>query len=153
MDLRFATDDAGELYVLTKRDGMIRKVVGARLTAATAPAASVPLRRAGQCAATPPAADLRIPCRPRPSRSPPARRRTTPTAPPATAAAQGAVKAGTTLSIIEEQGGKQPPDLTDDEWDHGATDADIFTVTNKGVPPTMMVGSTGASPTRRSGTS
>ena len=28
VDLRFAVDDAGELYVLTKPDGMIRKVVG-----------------------------------------------------------------------------------------------------------------------------
>src|SRR4051812_37541247 len=41
--------------------------------------------------------------------------------------AQGAVKARLPISIIEEQGGKQPPDLTDDAWDHGGTDGEIFT--------------------------
>ena len=30
VDLRFAVDNDGELYILTKSDGMIRKVVGAR---------------------------------------------------------------------------------------------------------------------------
>jgi hypothetical protein len=30
VDLRFAEDSAGELYVLTKSDGMIRQVVGVR---------------------------------------------------------------------------------------------------------------------------
>jgi mono/diheme cytochrome c family protein len=54
--------------------------------------------------------------------------------------AQGAVKAGTTISIIAEQGGKQPPDLTDAQWDHGGTDGEIYTVIKKGVPPTMMAG-------------
>ena len=54
--------------------------------------------------------------------------------------AQGAVKAGVAISIIQEQGGKQPPDLTDDQWDHGATDGEIYTITRKGVPPTMMAG-------------
>jgi hypothetical protein len=29
VDIRFATDSAGELYVLSKSDGMIRQVVGA----------------------------------------------------------------------------------------------------------------------------
>ena len=53
---------------------------------------------------------------------------------------QGAVKAGTAISIITEQGGKQPPDLTDSQWDHGSTDAEIFNVIKKGVPPTMMAG-------------
>jgi cytochrome c len=38
--------------------------------------------------------------------------------------AQGAQKAGITISIIQEQGGKQPPDLTDAVWDHGSTDGD-----------------------------
>jgi len=52
--------------------------------------------------------------------------------------AEGAVKAGTIISIIQEQGGKQPPDLTDAEWDHGSTDGDIYTAIRKGVPPTMM---------------
>ena len=54
--------------------------------------------------------------------------------------AQGAVKAGVAISIIAEQGGKQPPDLTDPQWDHGSTDGEIFTVIKKGVPPTMMAG-------------
>src|SRR5262245_14577032 len=54
--------------------------------------------------------------------------------------AQGAAKAGIAISIIAEQGGKQPPDLTDAEWDHGSTDGEIFSVIRKGVPPTMMAG-------------
>ena len=60
--------------------------------------------------------------------------------------AQGAVKAGMTISIIEEQRGKQPPDLTDDQWDHGSTDGDIFAVIKRGVPPTMMPGFDGRIP-------
>lgn len=54
--------------------------------------------------------------------------------------AQGAEKAGVVISIIQEQGGKQPPDLTDDKWDHGSTDGEIYGVIKKGVPPTMMAG-------------
>jgi mono/diheme cytochrome c family protein len=54
--------------------------------------------------------------------------------------AQGAERAGVIISIIQEQGGKQPPDLTDDKWDHGSTDGEIYTVIKKGVPPTMMAG-------------
>ena len=54
--------------------------------------------------------------------------------------AQGAVRAGIVISIIQEQGGKQAPDLTDGNWDHGSTDGEIYTVTRKGVPPTMMAG-------------
>src|SRR4051812_23325546 len=54
--------------------------------------------------------------------------------------AQGAVKARLSISIIEEQGGKQPPDLTDDAWDHGGSDGEIFNAIKKGVPPTMMAG-------------
>ena len=41
---------------------------------------------------------------------------------------QGAVKAGTPISIIQEQDGKQPPDLTETTWDHGGTDGEIYTV-------------------------
>ena len=48
--------------------------------------------------------------------------------------AQGAVKAGMTISIIEEQRGKQPPDLTDDQWDHGSSDGEIFAVIKRGRP-------------------
>jgi mono/diheme cytochrome c family protein/glucose/arabinose dehydrogenase len=54
--------------------------------------------------------------------------------------AQGAQKAGIAISIIQEQGGKQAPDLTDGEWDHGSTDGEIYTAIKKGVPPTMMAG-------------
>ena len=54
--------------------------------------------------------------------------------------AQGAERAGIAISIIQELGGKQAPDLTDDTWDHGSTDGEIYTVTRKGVPPTMMAG-------------
>jgi mono/diheme cytochrome c family protein len=54
--------------------------------------------------------------------------------------AQGAQKAGVVISIIAEQGGKQPPDLTDAQWDHGSTDAEIYAVIRKGIPPTMMAG-------------
>ena len=60
--------------------------------------------------------------------------------------AQGAVKAGMTISIIEEQRGKQPPDLTDDQWDHGSSDGDIFAVIKRGLPPTMMAGFDGRIP-------
>lgn len=52
--------------------------------------------------------------------------------------AQGAVKAGTEISIIAERGGKQPPDLTDGAWDHGSSDAEIFTVVKQGIPLGMM---------------
>ena len=45
-----------------------------------------------------------------------------------------------TISIIEEQRGKQPPDLTDDQWDHGWSEGDIFAVIKRGLPPTMMAG-------------
>jgi mono/diheme cytochrome c family protein len=54
--------------------------------------------------------------------------------------AQGAEKAGTPISIIQEQGGKQPPDLTDAAFDHGGSDGEVFTVIKRGVPPTMMAG-------------
>ena len=54
--------------------------------------------------------------------------------------AQGAARAGIAISIIAEQGGKQPPDLTDSQWDHGSTDGEIFTAIKKGVPPSMMAG-------------
>ena len=52
--------------------------------------------------------------------------------------AEGAVKAGVAISIIEQQGGKQPPDLTDSAWDHGSTDAEIAGVVKKGIPLGMM---------------
>jgi len=54
--------------------------------------------------------------------------------------------AGIAISIIEEQRGKQPPDLTDDTWDHGSTDNEIYAVIKKGIPPTMMAGWDGRIP-------
>ena len=89
----------------------------------------------------------RIPWRRRPRRSPPGR-----SAYDANCAAchgnvaQGAVKAGVVISIIEEQGGKQAPDLTDGQWDHGSSDGDIYAVIKRGVPPTMMAGYDGRIP-------
>lgn len=58
--------------------------------------------------------------------------------------AQGAVRAKLMISIIEEQGGKQAPDLTDAQWDHGSSDGEIYTVLKRGLPPTMMPGFDGA---------
>jgi mono/diheme cytochrome c family protein len=52
--------------------------------------------------------------------------------------AQGAVKAGIEISIITERGGKQPPNLTDQAWDHGSTDDQVFTLIKKGFPSGMM---------------
>jgi glucose/arabinose dehydrogenase/mono/diheme cytochrome c family protein len=60
--------------------------------------------------------------------------------------AQGSIKAGVVISIIQEQGGKQPPDLTDPIWDHGSSDGEIFGVIKRGVPPTMMAGFDGRMP-------
>jgi mono/diheme cytochrome c family protein len=54
--------------------------------------------------------------------------------------AQGATRAGIAISIIEESGGRQAPDLTDDQWDHGGTDGQVYSVIKRGVPPTMMAG-------------
>lgn len=53
-------------------------------------------------------------------------------------AAQGAIKAGFDISIITERGGKQPPDLTDEDWDYGSTDEAIFKVIKEGKVATMM---------------
>jgi len=60
--------------------------------------------------------------------------------------AQGAVKAGTAISITDEQKGRQPPDLTDDRWDHGSSDGEIFAVIKRGLPPTLMAGFDGGIP-------
>ena len=135
VDLRLAMDNEGELYILTKSDGMIRKIVGA-----TGPAATTAPRRPAQAlfranqraAAMRPRPDESR-RRPRPSRSPPANGSTTPTVPPVMGTTpQGAVKAGISISIIEEQRGKQPPDLTDAQWDHGSSDGEIFNVIKRG---------------------
>jgi mono/diheme cytochrome c family protein len=121
VDLRFAQDNDGELYILTKSDGMIRKVVGAKAGAQVTTLRNPVAFTAASVAAGKRAFNANC------------------------AAchgnrAQGAVRAGITISIIEEQRGKQPPDLTDAQWDHGSSDADIFRVIKRGLPPTMMPG-------------
>ena len=155
VDLRFAVDDAGALYVLTKPDGMIRKVVAASVMTppamteaappASAPPATVPAGRSGEALTRPQAAALKNPVPATPASIAAGRK-----AYDATCSAchgnlaQGAVRARVTISIIEEQGGKQPPDLTDDQWDHGSSDGEIYAVTKRGLPPTMMPGFDGA---------
>jgi len=147
VDLRFAIDNDGELYILTKSDGMIRKVVGAKATTTPTSAANAPASGAGQNITSQPATTLANPVA---------------STPESIAAgkqfydgncaachgdrAQGAVKAGMTISIIEEQRARQPPDLTDDQWDHGSSDGEIFTVIKRGLPPTMMAGFDGGIP-------
>jgi mono/diheme cytochrome c family protein len=124
VDMRFAADDAGELYVLTKSDGMIRKVVGVRATTSPAVVASAPAPQASD----------------RESTAVGKKAYDTYCAACHGNLGQGAVKAGTALSIIEEQGKRQAPDLTDAEWDHGSTDDDIHAAIKKGVSSTMMPG-------------
>lgn len=144
VDLRFATDNDGELYILTKSDGMIRKVVGVRTANAANTAtlaANVRAPDPGRNVTASRSAVLRNPVA-----STPASIATGKRVYDANCAtchgnrAQGAVKAGITISIIEEQSGKQPPELTDDQWDHGASDGEVFSVIKRGLPPTMMPG-------------
>ena len=147
VDLRFAVDNDGELYLLTKSDGMIRKVVGARSATTPTLAATVPTRDPDQNVAGQSATSARNPVA-----STPASIAAGKHSYDANCAAchgnlaQGAVNAGMTISIIEEQRGKQPPDLTDDQWDHGSSDGEIFAVIKRGLPPTMMAGFDGRVP-------
>jgi mono/diheme cytochrome c family protein len=147
VDLRFAVDNEGELYILTKSDGMIRKVVGARATTTSTSPAKMPAPGAGQNVTSQPTASVTNPVRSTPESITAGKR-----AYDANCAAchgnlaQGAVKAGMTISIIEEQRGKQPPDLTDEQWDHGSSDGEIYAVLKRGVPPTMMPGYDGRIP-------
>ena len=147
VDVRFAEDNDGELYVLTKADGLIRKVVGARETTAPAPAATAPKPSPAQNVSSQPATNLKNPVASTLDSIAAGKR-----AYDANCAAchgnlaQGAVRAGMTISIIEEQKGKQPPDLTDAQWDHGSTDGDIFAAIKRGLPPTMMAGYDGRIP-------
>ena len=48
VDFRFAVDNDGELYILTKSDGMIRKVVGAKARSLTASTPAGSGQRASQ---------------------------------------------------------------------------------------------------------
>ena len=141
VDLRFAEDSDGELYLLTKADGVIRKVVGARETTAPASAAPAPTPSPGRTVDGEPPGSITNPAAPTPESIAAGKR-----AYDANCAvchgnlAQGAVKAGVAISIIEEQKGRQAPDLTDEQWDHGSSDGEIFTVIKRGLPPTMMAG-------------
>src|SRR4029450_9883457 len=63
VDLRFAVDNDGELYILTKSDGMIRKVVNARPTTSTSSAVSAPAPSPGQNVTSAPATSLSNPVR------------------------------------------------------------------------------------------
>jgi mono/diheme cytochrome c family protein len=147
VDVRFAEDNDGELYLLTKPDGVIRKVVGAREAAAPAAAATWPKPGPGQNVNNQLPASVANPVAATPETIAAGKR-----AYDANCAAchgplaQGALKAGTTISIIEEQRGRQPPDLTDDQFDHGSSDGEVFTVIKRGLPPTMMAGYDGRIP-------
>jgi mono/diheme cytochrome c family protein len=147
IDVRFAEDNDGELYVLTKSDGVIRKVVGARETTAPAPAVAAPMPSPGQNVNAQPSANLKNPVASTPESLAAGKRAfDTNCAACHGSLAQGAVKAGMTISIIEEQKGKQPPDLTDEQWDHGSSDGEMFAVIKRGLPPTMMAGYDGRIP-------
>jgi mono/diheme cytochrome c family protein len=147
VDFRFAVDNDGELYILTKSDGMIRKVVGAKAISSPTTTLSGPGPRPSQDFKSQAAATLTNPVASTPESIAAGKK-----AYDANCAAchgnraQGAVKAGVVISIIEEQGGKQAPDLTDDQWDHGSSDGEIFAVIKRGVPPTMMAGWDGRIP-------
>jgi Glucose / Sorbosone dehydrogenase/Cytochrome c len=118
VDVRFAADDDGELYLLTKSDGMIRKVVAARATTAPSSTTIAPTARSSSDVNSQAAASLRNPVAPTPDSIAAGKKvYDTNCAPCHGNMAQGAVKAGVAISIIEEQGGKQAPDLTDDQWD------------------------------------
>jgi mono/diheme cytochrome c family protein len=139
VDVRFATDIDGELYLLTKSDGMIRKVVGVRPSTSPSSSASGADPASRQSVVNDAVSSQGSPV---------------PSTPESIASgkrifesncaachgpqAQGAIKAGLTISSIDEQRGRQPPDLTDDQWDHGSRDEDIFAAIKRGLPPTMM---------------
>ena len=139
VDFRFAAGSDGELYILTKSDGMIRRVAGVRAGSLTAAPSSGTGPRASLDLTNVDAAKLANPVPATPETLADGKKAyDTYCAACHGNLAQGAVKAGVIISIIEEQKGKQPPDLTDDQWDKGSTDGEIFTAIKKGVPPTMM---------------
>ena len=147
VDYRFATDSTGEMYILSKSDGMIRTVVSATTVSMTTASSTAPGPRAASGATNLELAKLANPV-PSTAESIAAGKKSYDTNCAACHGnlAQGAVKAGISISIIEEQGKKQPPDLTDDQWDYGASDGEIFAVIKKGIPPTMMAGFDGRIP-------
>lgn len=141
VDVRFAIDDAGELYVLTKSDGMIRRIVGARELSGVSAAAARASSAAGAAAARGDASAV-VPAVPSTAASIARGKAVYDTNCAACHGpqAQGAVRAGLSISIIEESGGRQPSDLADAQWDHGSSDPAIFGVIKRGVPSTMMAG-------------
>jgi mono/diheme cytochrome c family protein len=147
VDLRFAVDNDGELYILTKSDGMIRTVVGARAATSLVPTPIAPVPRAGPDVKNQEAAKLTNPVASTPESIAAGKKSYDVNCAACHGnMAQGAVKAGVIISIIEEQGRRQPPDLTDDQWDYGSSDGEIYAVIKKGVPPTMMAGWDGRIP-------
>ena len=49
-------------------------------------------------------------------------------------------KGGIVSSLVEDRGGPPTPDLTDDQWDFGASDGEIFSVVKNGTPPDLFMG-------------
>ena len=140
MDVRFAVDNDGELYVLTKSDGMIRKVVGARAATAPAPTVNAPSPAWAERHRSASTRVPRIPWHPHQNRSSWEAGLRCQLRRLSREPGSGRSQSRMTISIIEEQRGKQPPDLTDDQWDHRLSDAEIFSVIKRGVPPAMMPG-------------
>jgi mono/diheme cytochrome c family protein len=48
-------------------------------------------------------------------------------------------RGGIVLSVIEDQGGTQPPALAEGKFTHGSTDGEIFMTIKKGVGPTYFM--------------
>jgi mono/diheme cytochrome c family protein len=48
-------------------------------------------------------------------------------------------KGGVVLSVIEDQGGTQPPAFTEGKFNHGSTDGEIFATIKKGVGPQFFM--------------
>jgi mono/diheme cytochrome c family protein len=48
-------------------------------------------------------------------------------------------KGGVVLSVIEDKGGNQPPELDDDKWDYGSSAGEIFKVVKKGLGPDFFM--------------
>jgi mono/diheme cytochrome c family protein len=49
-------------------------------------------------------------------------------------------KGGIVNSLVEDRGGPPTPDLTDDQWDFGSSDGEIFSVVKNGTPPDLFMG-------------
>ena len=49
-------------------------------------------------------------------------------------------KGGIVNSLVEDRGGPPTPDLTDDQWDFGSSDGEIFSVVKNGTPPELFMG-------------